>query len=229
MKYLLCVVVSLFVVTHVHADERQVTSSANGEVMAVPDIAVVSGRVSVEAKTAKEATRQAQKQLERVIQFVRSLDVANDDLNAASVRVHPTWHYPRNKPREITGYQASAPFTVTLRDMDRLGELYSGLPDSGANNLDQTRYKFSQRESLELQAIAKATEKARARAQASVMALDEQLGEVINLQINTNWQQPPMLMGQRAMAMDAKLESAPEINVGKHKISASVTATFAID
>lgn len=210
-------------------ESHQVTTSANGEIMAVPDIAVVSGRVTVEAKKAKDATREAQKRLEKVIQFVRQQGVENDDLNAATVQVHPKWHYPRNKPREIVGYQAQAMFSVTLRDIDQLGSLYAGLPEAGASTLDQTRYEFSNREELELQAIAVATKKAKARAQAAVSALQENLGDVINLQVNTNWHQAPMMRMERTMAMSSDASSAPELNVGKHKINASITATFAID
>lgn len=213
-----------------HSEPRQVTTSASGEVMAVPDMAVVSGSVEVEADTAREATQLAQKRLEQVIQFVRKQGVDNKDLNAATVQVHPRWHYPRNRQPEVVGYQARAGFNIKLRDLSGLGELYAGLPEAGATRLDDTDFDFSQREALELEAIAKAVRNAQARARAAVEALGGRLGQAVNVQVNTQWQQPPM---QRTYMMAAKMESdaagAPELNPGDHTLSATATVSFAID
>jgi len=209
------------------AETRMVTTSAEGKVESIPDIAILSGQVQVEAETAREATRQAQRQLEKVIDYILGKGVAKQDLNAATVRVHPKWHYPRNKPRELIGFQASAPFMATLRDLAKLGEVYGDLPKAGATDLGETRFDFSDRETLELKAIADATLQARKRAEASVVALGNSLGEVHGVQVNTRWQQPPAPMMMRSA--EASFSSpAPKVNVGNHTITASVTASFEI-
>lgn len=226
MKTILSAVFALCLALPVLAAPRLVTVSAQGEVESIPDIAIVSGQVQVEAATARDATRQAQRQLEKLINYVLDAGVAEQDLNAATVRVHPKWHYPRNKPREMVGFQASAPFTATLRELDKLGDLYGGLPKAGATDLNETRFDFSNRESLELKAIAEATRSARVRAQASVKALGNELGEAHSLQVNTRWQQPPVAMMRAAEASYAS--ASPKVNLGNHSITASVTASFII-
>jgi len=227
MKTIMSLLLTVCVALPAMADSRLVTTSAQGSVESVPDIAIVSGQVQVEAETAREATRQAQRQLEKVVNYILAKGVAKQDLNAATVRVHPKWHYPRNKPREIVGFQASAPFTATLRDLDKLGEVYGDLPKAGATDLGETRFDFSDREALELKAIADATLEARKRAQASVAALGNSLGEVHSIQVNTRWQQPPAPMMMRT-AEASFASAAPKVNVGNHTITASVTASFTI-
>lgn len=216
---------SLFSVA-AHADKPvpQVSSSATGQVEAMPDIAIMSGQVLVEGSSPEQAVTEAQQKLDSVIRYVKGQGIAAEDLHAAQVLVRPVWSYPKDKPRELTGYQAYADFSAIVRDVTKLSVLYGGLVKAGASELSPTRFDFSLREDLELQAITNAVEMARKKAEAALKPLNQSVGDVLSLNVDTHWQQPVYKVA--SMAMRAEAAPAPEVNVGNQTIQASVSVTF---
>lgn len=210
------------------AGERQVSVSASGEIAALPDIAIVQGRIVSQEKTAKRALLSAQEKLSRLIDYAVANGLTTEDVHAAQVQVSPQWHYPKNKPRQISGYQGHAEFTITLRELAALSSLYTGLVEAGANDLRPTTFEFSERESLELKAIAQAVAKAQRKATAALKPLQEEVAEVISVNVDTQWHRPQPRLMRMEMASDAK-SAAPKVNVGKQTITANVSVVFAID
>ena len=211
------------------ANDRQVSVSASGQVAAMPDIAIVKGRIVSQEKSAKQAMKVAHKKLTALIDYTLAQGVASKDVNAAQVLVTPQWHYPKNKPRVISGYQGHAEFTIKLRQLEQLSPLYAGLVDAGANDLRPTQFDFSQREQLELKAIEQAMLKAQRKAKTAVSALQEKVGEVQSINIDTHWQQPQPRMMRMEMASDRGAAKANKVNVGHQTITANVSVVFSID
>lgn len=209
-------------------DQPQVSSSGLGVIEAQPDIAIISGRVTVQQDTPEEAVEVARDKLDRIIKALSKKGIASQDLQAAEVLVNPQYHYPRNKPRELSGYQASANFSAKLRELTKLSELYGVLFKAGATQLEPTRFDFSHRDELELQAITKAVEIAKRKAQAGLKPLGQKVGDVLLLNVDTRWHQPPMYKGARMAMMSEAADAAPQVNVGDRRIEATVSATFAI-
>lgn len=212
----------------VQAETRQVSVSATGEIAALPDIALVQGRIVSQEKTAKQALLVAQEKLSSLIDYAVQQGLASEDVHAAQVQVSPQWHYPKNKPRQISGYQGHAEFTITLRELAILSPLYAGLVDAGANDLRPTRFEFSEREALELKAIAQAVAKAQRKANAALQPLKEKTAEVLSVNVDTQWHRPQPRLMRMEMASDAQA-AAPKVNVGKQTITANVSVSFAID
>jgi uncharacterized protein YggE len=209
-----------------HADKPvpQVSSSATGSVEAMPDIAIMKGQVLVEGASPEQAVTEARQSLDSVIRYVKAQGIASEDLDAAQVLVRPVWSYPKDKPRELTGYQAYADFSATVRDVKKLSTLYGGLVKAGATELSPTRFDFSLREDLELQAITNAVALAKKKAEAALKPLNQEVGEVLSLNVDTHWQQPVYKVASMAMRADSAPE--PEVNVGNQTIQASVSVTF---
>ncbi len=210
------------------AEQSQVSSSAKGVVEAQPDIAIVNGRVAVQQDTPDEAVESTRRKLDSIIKALKKSGINSDDLQAAEILVNPQYHYPRDKPRQLNGYQASATFTAKLRDISKLSSLYGVLFKAGATELQPTQFDFNDRETLELQAIAKAVELAKRKAQAGLKPLGQKVGDVLLLNVDTRWHQPPMYKGARMEMMSAADSSAPQVNVGNRRIEATVSTTFAI-
>lgn len=204
-----------------------VSSSGSGEVNAQPDEAMLSGDVVTEAPSADEAMTQVRKQLDKLIKKVLAQGIDSKDLQAAQVVVNPQWHYPRDKPRQLAGYQAKASFQIRLRQLDDLPSIYSVLADAGVTQLSPVSFQFSDRESLELKAIAKAVENARRKAQAGLTPLGQKVGDLQSLNINTQWQSPPIMRSSSKMMLsDSAMESAPAVNVGEQSVTATVQTEF---
>lgn len=215
-----------------HADDKtpQVSSSATGVIEAMPDIAIMNGQVLVQKETPDQAVTEAQKKLDSVIRYIKDQGVATEDLQAAQVLVNPVWHYQKDKPRELTGYQAYADFSAKVRDVRKLSSLYGGLVKAGATELSPTSFDFSLREDLELKAISKAVEQAKKKAEAGLKPLSQKVGDVLSMNVDTRWQQPPMYKSSN-MVMRAEADGAasPQVNIGNQTIQATVSVTFEVE
>lgn len=228
----LIVILGLCSITYVAASSDSVSSvsvSAVGLVEAVPDIAIIKGRVLEQNESADEAVKNAQIKLDIVINYLKNKGLIEEDIQAARVLVNHQWFYPRNKPKELVGFEASADFTAKVRSIEVLSSLYGGLVQAGVSELQPTTFDFSNRDELELQAIANAVVRAEKKAQAGLTPLGKQAGDIITLNINTSWQQPPVFRQERAVMMSAQMDSGPQLNVGNHTVEASVNATFEVD
>ena len=208
--------------------EPRVSSQGVGVVEAQPDLAILSGRITTQSDIPEEAVTSARKKLDILIRDLKRAGISPRDLQAAQVMVNPLYHYPRNKPRQLTGYQASANFTAKLRSISRLSEFYGVLIKAGVTELNQTQFDFSNREELELKAIAKAVKIAKRKAEAALEPLDQRVGKVLQLDVNTRWHQPPMFKGARMAMMAESADAAPQVNVGDQRIEANVSVSFVI-
>ncbi|WP_439135030.1 SIMPL domain-containing protein [Pseudomaricurvus sp.] len=230
---LLCCVLSIgLYAASAQAEDQtpQVSSSATGVIEATPDIAIMNGKVMVQEETPEKAVSEARIKLDNVIRYIKSEGVKAEDLQAAQVLVNPIWHYQKDKPRQLTGYQAYADFTAKVRDVRKLSALYGGLIKAGVTELNPTSFDFSLREDLELQAISKAVELAKKKAEAGLKPLGQQVGDVLSMNVDTRWQQPPMYKTSR-MVMSAEADmvgAAPEVNIGNQAIQATISVTFEV-
>ncbi|MYM62609.1 SIMPL domain-containing protein [Pseudomaricurvus sp. HS19] len=210
------------------APVAQASASGSGEVSAAPDMAVISGAVIANADQPDAALGAVRQQLDSLINAVLAQQVEKKDLQAAQVTVTPQWHYPRDGKRELTGYEARAGFSLTLRDLEQLPAVYSVLAQAGVAQLQAPQFDFSNRDELELQAIGRAVEHARRKVVAGLDPLQAGLGDVQQLNVDTQWQRPMMKTAVSAVLMEAAADREPRLNVGEQTITATVQVVFAI-
>ena len=148
------------------------------------------------------------------------------DVQAPSLTVQPTYDYSRGKPK-LTGFEASRPMTLRIRDISLLGPILDGLVDDGATQVHGTSMELAEPEAASREALAEAFAVARARAAALAEAAGLALGDPIRIEEGGEAGATPFPRG--AMMRMAADESAPtEIAAGEIEISASVRVWFAL-
>ena len=191
----------------------------------VPDLAVVSLAVTVRDKQAGPARDEANRRASAILAHVRDLGVPETDVQAPSLVVHPVYDYGRGAPK-LTGYEASRPITVRVRQVDVLGPLLDGLVDDGATQVHGTAMELAEPEAARREALALAMGVARARAEALATAAGVALGEPLRIE-ETEGSAGPIPRG--AMLRMAAQEAVPtEVAAGEIEITASVRAWFAV-
>jgi uncharacterized protein YggE len=200
----------------------------NGEatVRRVPDLAVVSLTVSVQDRTVSPARDEANRRASAILGRLREIGVPEADVQAPSLTVQPTYDYGRGAPK-ITGYQASRPMTVRVRDIDLLGTILDGLVDDGATQVHGTSMELTDPEGASREALASAVGIARARAEALAAAAGLKLGQARRIEEVADEASLPF----RGTAMlRAAAESVPtEVAVGEIEISARLRAWFDLE
>ena len=222
--------------------ERRLDVQAQVRLEVVPNRATLSARLwertpavaRRDAENAPEALRNARDRLEaRAAQLIQALEaagVARDAIRAGSLVVQPERvAQPRRGEREkepLVRTRLERPLEVEVAELDRLPTLLDALTAAGVDALDGVTYDLADRDAATDEALVKALEKARHKAQLMADTLDVRLGEVISVSENRS---PVFQPRMAAMSADAR-ESAPavEYRPGTLDIEAGVSVSWSL-
>jgi uncharacterized protein YggE len=205
--------------------ERAIVASGEATVRRVPDLAVVTLAVTVRDRQPGPARDEANKRASAILARLRELGLPETDVQAPSLVVQPVYDYGRGSPK-LTGYEATRPITVRVRQVDILGPLLDGLVDDGATQVHGTTMELAEPEAARREALADAVSVARSRAEAMASAAGVTLGEPLRIEEGEGSGVP---IPRGAMLRMAAAEAAPtEVAAGEIEISASVRAWFEV-
>ncbi len=206
--------------------ERMIVVSGEATVRRVPDLAVVSLTVSVRDRQTAPARDEANRRASAILARLREIGVPDADVQAPSLSVQPNYEHGRGAPK-ITGYQASRPMTIRVRDIDLLGTILDALVDDGATQVHGTSMELADPEAASREALAAAVGVARSRAEALAGAADLRLGAPRRIEEDADGSAGPF---RGAMMLRVAAESMPtEIVEGEIEISARVRAWFDLE
>lgn len=185
--------------------ELNVTENVEAE----PDIVTVSAGVTTEARTAVEAMRTNAEAMNRVVDRIKQLGVAERDIQTTGISLGAQYDYDQGARRQVfRGYQASNRVSVKLRQIDRTGEVLDALVAAGATNLGGPDWSIDDDTAARAQARRQAMETA--RAQALEYARAAGYADVRLLEISeTIASQPPMPFLRTVNAEAAQAASTP--------------------
>ena len=154
--------------------ERWISVVATGEASVAPDLAIVSFAVTGSGKELAPTRDDVNKRSSKVLASLRELGVAEGDLNAPDVGIHPEYDY--RKGQRLTGYRVVRQMTAKVRDLDRLGDVLDWLVSAGANEVHGAQMSASDPSAAEHEALRPAITAARAKAEAARRRRRRELG-----------------------------------------------------
>jgi uncharacterized protein YggE len=172
VRYALPLLVATALASPAAAAEIQIAATGpvveltvNESVEAEPDIATVSAGVTTEARTAVEAMRTNAQAMTAVVDRIKQLGVAERDIQTSGINLGARYDYDQANQRQVfRGYQASNRVSVTLRDIQRTGEVLDALVAAGATDLGGPEWSIDDDTAARAQARGAAMERARAQA-----------------------------------------------------------------
>ena len=112
--------------------ELTVTDTVNAK----PDVARLGAGVTTRAKTAQEAVRQNAAAMQKVVDRLHALGIADKDIQTSGYALNAQFTYPpQGGTPTFAGYEASNQVTVKLRQMNKVGDVLDALVAAGANNV----------------------------------------------------------------------------------------------
>lgn len=209
-------------------DRRNIAVTGQGEASGAPDMATINIGVQTQAPTALDAANQNQAIVDRVMQALGKLGVDDKDLQTADYSI---WPEQQHDPREanqvkIIGYRVNNSIHVTVRDIDKVGEILGAATGAGANSVNGISFGIDDPSALEAEAREAAMQDARARAQDLAELAGVQLGEVLQISLSTGGGIPIPYRAARMEAMDAAM--APSISTGQLTVTVQVQVSYAI-
>jgi uncharacterized protein YggE len=210
------------------AEERRptVSVSATAQVSAEPDRAVVRLGALAEAPEAADAQNALNAIMQKVLEAVTGLGVAQRDIRTEALSLSPVYRQPSpQRPAEeprISGYQAVNVVSVRLDDLDKIGDVIDAGIGAGANRLEGVSFALGDAAAARAKALGDAVRDARAQAEAIAGAMGLRIRGVDSVVAGGGPTSPPVPYGPR-FAAEA---FATPIQPGQLDVSASVTVTY---
>jgi uncharacterized protein len=134
-------------------------------VKAKPDIANIGTGVTNLAPTAVEAMAQNAKQMTSVIERIKSLGIAPDDIQTSGISLSANYDYDQQTQKPVfRGYQASNRVNIVLRKVENAGKVLDALVAAGATDINGPDFSLEDNSGALAQARKAAVAKAAAQA-----------------------------------------------------------------
>ena len=204
--------------------DHTITVSASGKVTVVPDVARVDLGVTITRPTVKAARADAAATMTAIIAAIKALGVADADLQTTNISLYP--QYDNGSTAKVVGYQISEQLEVTVRDLDKAGDVVDAATAKGATNVNGISFDLADPVKSLNDARAAAVAAARVSAQAMAAAGQVTLGSVVSITDATP--STPIYYGFGAKSAAPAADLATPVQPGTQDLSATVTVIFAI-
>ncbi len=201
-----------------------VTATGEGKSVAAPDQAEMNFGVMTQGAEAKKTLDDAAKRADAVIAALKKAGVAAEDIQTSGVNLYPQQDYADGKTPRITGYQASVQVRVTMKEIEKVGDIIAAGTGAGANEVYGPTFTLSEQSKSRADAIDKAVADAKARAEVMAKAAGKSVGDVLSIS-EAGVNAPPIYYGDRAKSDLAGGSNVP-IEPGTLDVTAGVTVVF---
>ena len=198
--------------------------SVTGEapVSVPPDLALVDGGVTSEAKTAREASEANNTAMGKVLLALKGAGIEEKDVQTSRLSLQPQYAPNRSGPSPVVGYRASNRVTIRVRDVAKVAGVIDTLVGAGANEIGSINFMVQQASKLLDEAREKAVADARRKAEIYARATGVTLGAPLS--ISEEGHVAPGPYRKMAAGMAASAPVAP----GEETLSVTVNVSWAI-
>ncbi len=208
----------------IQAQAPVVELTVSDTVRAKPDIAQVSAGVTTRAHSAQEAMRQNAAQMQKVVDRLKALGIADKDIQTANFNLNAQFNYPNGGGSPVfTGYQVSNQVTVKLRRIDKTGEVLDALVAAGANNINGPSFMIDDPTAMQQAARTQAYQHGQAMAQAYARMAGYTGVRLLEVSENVQVGGPPPPAPPQPVAFSA--ERGPSTPIVPGEVGTTVTLT----
>jgi Uncharacterized conserved protein len=206
---------------------RTLSVSGNGEANLVPDIAYIYVGVHTEQPSAAEAVTENNAQTQQVIEALRDFGIAAKDIRTTNFSIWPMDKYdPTGLPSGEKTYAVDNTVYVTVRDLDKLGDLLDTVITAGANTVNSIQFDVADKTEALKQARADAVKNAETQAKEIASVAGLTLGEIQSISFIDN--QPYPIFEGKGGGGPAAAEAAVPIQPGQLTFTVTVNVAYAI-
>ncbi len=200
------------------------TVSGTGEVSVSPDIARVNVGVQTRGTTVKSAQEALNTAINGVSDGIKRLGIDSKDIKTSNYSIYPNYDY-NNGNQRITGYNASANLTITVRDLEKANSVIDTATANGANTVSGVVFDIEDKTKAENEARKEAIAEAKKKAENAASVAGFSLGNIINYQESFN---APVVRRDYLMAAEAKSVPSPDTQLeqGSQKVQVTVSLSY---
>ena len=225
---------STFAQSRSDADRNVILTEGTAEVTGPNDSVRISISVVTEGRNLEQAGTENADKSQKVINGMKDLNIKNLDLKTSNYRVIPQRDY-KARPPEIKGYEIHNSIDIRLEELDPdqlsgyVSRVIGNALESGANSISYIQSYIKNRALLEKEALTRAIQEARDRAEIIAGAAGVRIKRVVKVSTHPDDQMPrPQMLRSAATEADTATLSPP-IEIGESRVSAHVSMVFEIE
>jgi uncharacterized protein YggE len=205
------------------------TVCGHGQAFVRPDVARIHVGVHASASTADVARAQASQTMTAVLAALKANGVATADIQTAYFAIEPEYSYDQSGSHQI-GYTVTNSVTVTVRAVDKVGQIVDAAAQAAGNNADISGIDFS---TIDPNAgIVQAQQQAIANAHAQAEQLASTAGVALGAPLaidagSCSGQTAPLPSSAQAAGSSAAQPTTP-VQPGQSEVDAEVLVIYAI-
>jgi hypothetical protein len=207
--------------------QRTISIAGEGKVTAIPDIALVSLGLSTEKKKISDAQSENSKTMNALIEQLKGLDIAKEDIKTVNYTIYPTYDWVDGK-QILRGYTVSQDVQVKIRQTDKVDEVLQIAGGLNLNQIGGLSFDLDQPEKYRQEARLKALENAKEKADALAKVMGVKLGKVISFSESEGYVPAPYPMYAKAEGIGGG-GAAPTVEAGSQEITITATVSYELD
>jgi len=221
--------------------QTTINVQGEGEVSAVPDIANFSFSVTDKQFTVKEAQQNVNDVMASVVNYLKEADIDEKNIKTTGYNIYPRYEWknltvacyglncpPVNKERVLVGYEVSQNVVVKLEDIDKAGEILSGIGVLEVTNVSGLTFDIDNKDELKRQARQNAIKDAKNKANQLAKDLGIDLVRMISYSSNDGNNYPVYAKNEMYSMDRSDGSGAVVVPVGENEIKVNVNLTYEI-
>ncbi len=206
---------------------RTLNVNGTGQAVLTPDIAYIYVGVHTEKPSAAEAVSENNTQTQKMIDALKKFGIAVKDIRTTNFSIWPQDKYDPQTglPTGEKTYVVDNTVYVTVRDLDKLGDLLDTVVGAGANTVSSIQFDVADKAEALKQARADAVKDAEAQAKELAGSANLTLGEIQSISYYDN---SPLPVAEGKGGGAALQAAAVPIQPGQLTFTVNVNVTYAI-
>jgi len=205
--------------------------NVNGEatINAVADQVSIYVVIDTLKDTAQESKDKNAEISERVLDALSSIGIKRSEIETSSYNIYPEYDWVLGS-QKLKGYKTSNILKIKTTDFNKVGKIVDASVDAGATAIQSINFELSQEKQnqVKTEAISKATQDARIKAEATAQGLNAKLGKVKSVTIS-DYNYYPIPIYVLESGADVKQAVSTEILPTSLDVRASVSVVFEIN
>jgi uncharacterized protein len=210
------------------APEARIIVVGDGSVSARPDYARIRSGVTTHAKTAREASDANAKIMADINAALLNAGIEQKDIQTSFYSVQPAYIYQSGSDPKLSGFNVSNQVTVTIRQLDKVGDILERLVAAGATNANSVEFLHTDYSKLLDKAREVAMADARRKAEVYARAGGLNLGGVAWITEDSSYSPPPMGKAVTRAAAPVAPGAPPPIAAGEDTLHVHITVGYDI-
>ncbi len=206
---------------------RTISVSGSGQAVLTPDIAYITIGVRTENANASEAVAANSTATDKVIQALKAQGIDAKDIRTTNFSIYPQQQYDNNGKLVSTTFVVENQVYVTIRDLDKIGQILDAAVKAGANTIYGITFDVQDKSAALAEARKDAVDNANAAAEELAAAAGVKIVEVQSITSSSSSPSPLPMFARVATAAEAA-PSVP-ISTGQLTFTVDVQMVYTIE